>query len=322
LKINRLENTNYYQKQQIVNQINIDLRITYKLTILFLFCCFASFFQTNQGCGSSSGPKDTMTHPSNAVAQSTDKKSSAKSKATAATTTTTAIVPPQSSTDAPQKQAQEIKNNNNTTSSVTAAATTVSAAGHQQTTKLNTNDTSSLTTPSTVQSAIAAKTAQHPNVSSSTDSSQSPIVSAAVHPVSTMPNAVDKAKSNMTMKPAGTAAAAAVAAATPHPGGHVTPSAAQAAALAALPPHKRYEFLPGTLGKGHFAKVKKVRDIVTQTYYACKIIDKKEMIKNAAIVKAEIDILKAVGQHANIVSLIDSFEDSQRYYLIMVSITF
>ena len=49
-----------------------------------------------------------------------------------------------------------------------------------------------------------------------------------------------------------------------------------------------------------------------------KIIDKKEMVKSSAsAVKQEIEILRAVGAHPNIVQLIDHFEDNTRHYLVM-----
>lgn len=72
------------------------------------------------------------------------------------------------------------------------------------------------------------------------------------------------------------------------------------------------------LGKGHFAVVKKCRDTLTGQTYAVKIIDKKEMVKSTAgVVKQEIEILRAVGAHPNIVQLIDHFEDSTKHYLVM-----
>jgi calcium/calmodulin-dependent protein kinase I len=64
--------------------------------------------------------------------------------------------------------------------------------------------------------------------------------------------------------------------------------------------------------------VKKCRDVVTGAIYAVKIIDKKEMVKSSAsVVKQEIEILKAVGSHPNIVQLVDHYEDNSKHYLIM-----
>jgi len=80
----------------------------------------------------------------------------------------------------------------------------------------------------------------------------------------------------------------------------------------------RYEISSGVLGKGHFAVVKKARDRLTGSWYAIKIIDKKEMVKSSAmVVKQEIEILKAVGAHPNIVSLVDHYEDSRSHHLVM-----
>lgn len=69
--------------------------------------------------------------------------------------------------------------------------------------------------------------------------------------------------------------------------------------------------------RGHFARVKKCRDVLTGKQYAVKIIEKKELLKNSAAVKAEIDILRAVGHHPHIVNLIDQFEDSSKCYIVM-----
>jgi len=51
--------------------------------------------------------------------------------------------------------------------------------------------------------------------------------------------------------------------------------------------------------------------------FAVKIIDKKDLVKNASTVKAEIEVLRAVGRHPNIVALVDHFEGEDEYYLIM-----
>lgn len=71
------------------------------------------------------------------------------------------------------------------------------------------------------------------------------------------------------------------------------------------------------LGRGHFAHVVKCRDVVSNTIYAMKIIDKKECAASHAVVTEEIGILKAVGTHRHIVSLVDSYDDAVNYYLIM-----
>lgn len=87
--------------------------------------------------------------------------------------------------------------------------------------------------------------------------------------------------------------------------------------VSSMHPRDRFQFTGETLGKGHFAKVKKCRDIITGNYYACKVIERKDMVKSSAIVRAEIEILLAVKQHQNIVSLIDHWEDDRKFYLVM-----
>lgn len=93
------------------------------------------------------------------------------------------------------------------------------------------------------------------------------------------------------------------------------------AAASPSPPHgaARYEIQGGPpLGKGHFAVVRKCRDRVTGAICAVKIIDKKEMVKStAAAVRSEIEILRAVGAHPNVVQLLDHFEDASKHYLVM-----
>lgn len=85
-----------------------------------------------------------------------------------------------------------------------------------------------------------------------------------------------------------------------------------------IPWQQRYEFAAGILGKGHFAQVKKCRDVMSGKWYACKIIDKKELVRSSSsAVKLEIEILKAVGYHPNVVQLMDQFEDDKKFYLVM-----
>jgi len=86
-----------------------------------------------------------------------------------------------------------------------------------------------------------------------------------------------------------------------------------------LKPQQRFEIIPGPpLGKGHFAVVKKCRDTVTGRLCAVKIIDKKELVKStASVVKQEIEILRAVGAHPNIVQLLDHWEDATKHYLVL-----
>lgn len=71
------------------------------------------------------------------------------------------------------------------------------------------------------------------------------------------------------------------------------------------------------LGRGHFARVVECYDTEHGGTYAMKIIDKKELIASQTVVKEEINILRAVGQHKYIVSLLDVYEDNDDYFLIM-----
>ena len=47
------------------------------------------------------------------------------------------------------------------------------------------------------------------------------------------------------------------------------------------------------------------------------MIDKKEMTKNRAIVESELNILKRMGRHRHIVSLLDFYEDDKKFYIVM-----
>lgn len=70
------------------------------------------------------------------------------------------------------------------------------------------------------------------------------------------------------------------------------------------------------LGRGHFARVVECTRIKDQQKFAMKIINKKEMVSQD-VVRREIEILKKVGTHENIVSLVDVQEDRKHFYLIM-----
>lgn len=71
------------------------------------------------------------------------------------------------------------------------------------------------------------------------------------------------------------------------------------------------------LGRGHFATVHTCVHIPTREEYAVKIINKSELHKNLDKIHEEIEILKAVGRHKNVVSLIDTFQDEHAFYLVM-----
>lgn len=79
---------------------------------------------------------------------------------------------------------------------------------------------------------------------------------------------------------------------------------------------EKYE-LGRELGRGHFAKVRACTRKSDGVEFAIKIIDKSELKSSQAVVKEEIDILRKVGQHKHVVSLVDTFEDESEFYLIM-----
>ena len=83
------------------------------------------------------------------------------------------------------------------------------------------------------------------------------------------------------------------------------------------PPAIRYQHTPSILGKGHFARVTLAVDTHTGAEVAIKIIDKKEMTKNRSIVESELSILKRMGRHRHIVSLLDFYEDDKKFYIVM-----
>jgi len=70
------------------------------------------------------------------------------------------------------------------------------------------------------------------------------------------------------------------------------------------------------LGRGHFARVVTCTRIADGKQFAMKIIKKNEM-KSPDVVHKEVTILKTVGNHPNIVELIDVQEDRKHCYLIM-----
>lgn len=70
------------------------------------------------------------------------------------------------------------------------------------------------------------------------------------------------------------------------------------------------------LGRGHFARVVECTRIADGKRFAMKMIAKKEMVSQD-VVRKEIAILRKVGQHQYIVSLVDVQEDRKHFYLIM-----
>jgi calcium-dependent protein kinase len=75
--------------------------------------------------------------------------------------------------------------------------------------------------------------------------------------------------------------------------------------------------LVGELGKGSFGIVYKIKHKTTNEFYAMKIVNKKDRTKedNGKLLK-EIEILTSLD-HTNIVKLIDYFEDSNSFYLVL-----
>ena len=72
-----------------------------------------------------------------------------------------------------------------------------------------------------------------------------------------------------------------------------------------------------TIGRGTFATVKRARNRETNEKVAVKILYKKKMEEEDILsFRTEIEILKSVD-HPNIVRIIDDFEDSKHYYLVM-----
>ncbi len=72
------------------------------------------------------------------------------------------------------------------------------------------------------------------------------------------------------------------------------------------------------LGQGSFGKVYKGRNNQTNEVIAIKYIDKKSMKPHEVSLQMnEIEILKVVSNHANVVKLIEYFEDSHNFYLVL-----
>jgi serine/threonine protein kinase len=51
--------------------------------------------------------------------------------------------------------------------------------------------------------------------------------------------------------------------------------------------------------------------------FAMKVMNKRNLSKNVAVVKTEIDILRKVGQHPHVVALVDAYEDKTNFVIIM-----
>jgi len=72
------------------------------------------------------------------------------------------------------------------------------------------------------------------------------------------------------------------------------------------------------LGQGSFGKVYKGRSKATNEIVAIKYIDKKAMKPHEVSLQMnEIEILKTVSNNPNVIKLIEFFEDSQYFYLVL-----
>lgn len=78
----------------------------------------------------------------------------------------------------------------------------------------------------------------------------------------------------------------------------------------------RYQVL-GNLGKGHFSVVKKCMDTLSSRVVAVKEIKRRENNKNEGAVRAEIEVLRRLGPHENIIELYDTFETPDAYFLVL-----
>ena len=75
--------------------------------------------------------------------------------------------------------------------------------------------------------------------------------------------------------------------------------------------------IEGTIGRGSFATVKKVKNRATGERFAVKVMSKRKMNDDDKVaIGTEIEILKQVD-HPNIVKLIDVFEDERHYCLVL-----
>ena len=71
----------------------------------------------------------------------------------------------------------------------------------------------------------------------------------------------------------------------------------------------------GTLGKGHFAKVKEVVHIEAQESYAVKILDKSHAENDVEDMVREFQMLRAL-RHPNIIRLYAAYESPHKLYLV------
>ncbi|KAI5673649.1 hypothetical protein M9H77_14013 [Catharanthus roseus] len=82
--------------------------------------------------------------------------------------------------------------------------------------------------------------------------------------------------------------------------------------------HQRYD-LGGELGRGEFGVTYLCTDVETGDKYACKSISKKKLRTAVDIedVRREVEIMKHLPKHPNIVTLKDTFEDEDAVHIVM-----
>merc|ERR1712115_184003 len=81
-----------------------------------------------------------------------------------------------------------------------------------------------------------------------------------------------------------------------------------------------YRLTGEILGQGAYASVQTCVNIYTEVEYAVKIIDKVPGHSRARVFK-EIDLFHHCQGHKNIIQLIESFEESDRFYLIFEKVS-
>jgi serine/threonine protein kinase len=80
---------------------------------------------------------------------------------------------------------------------------------------------------------------------------------------------------------------------------------------------ERYYNMESTIGYGHFAVVKKGRDLNgDQLYHAIKCIAKSELRHEMHLLRRELRIVKRI-KHDNIVQFHEVHEDSEYFYIAM-----
>jgi len=99
-----------------------------------------------------------------------------------------------------------------------------------------------------------------------------------------------------------------------------TPEEASAAEEPAieLPLQMLYE-VGEVIGRGHFATVHRAKHRVTGEEVAIKAIQKTK--SDSSAIRREIEILRQVGSHKNIVNLLDVFETETEWFLVMELVT-